>query len=226
LKQAAQKKSDRRPLAIQMSNRIREGLLIVIGAIALFLLVSFLTYNSSDPGWMGTGNKSHIVNWGGRVGAFLSDVLLSLFGYVAYLIPPLTVFAAWLALRPEPEVTAVPNREWILKAVGFGLIVASSCGLMNFGLSVHPHLPITAGGIVGDLIGNALLHTFNPIGGLLFLVTIFLCGVTLFSGLSWLGVIDFIGATILQWWEMLRKKPVTPLVPIKVVEKTEPTFFE
>ncbi|MES2217851.1 MAG: DNA translocase FtsK 4TM domain-containing protein [Pseudomonadota bacterium] len=228
MKQAAQKKSDRRPLAIQMSNRIREGLLIIMAAIALFLLVSFLTYNNSDPGWMGTGNKNHIVNWGGRVGAFLADVLLSLFGYVAYLLPPMTVFAAWLALRPEPLEKPVVNREWILKALGFGLIVASSCGLMNFGLAAHPHLPITAGGIIGDLMGNALLHTFNPIGGLLFLVTIFLCGVTLFSGLSWLGLIDFLGASFLRGWELARQKKAAsiPSVPIKVIEKTEPTFFE
>jgi DNA segregation ATPase FtsK/SpoIIIE, S-DNA-T family len=228
LKQAAQKKTSRRPLAIQMNNRIREGLLIIMSAIALFLLISFLTYNNTDPGWMGTGTKNHIVNWGGRVGAFLADVLLSLFGYVAYLLPPLTVFAAWLALRPERAEEPIPHHEWILKTLGFVLIVASTCGLMNFALGTHPHLPIAAGGIVGDLVGTALLHTFNPTGGLLFLVTIFLCGVTLFSGLSWLGVIDFIGAGIMRGWELARAKKaaVAPIVPVKVVEKTEPTFFE
>jgi S-DNA-T family DNA segregation ATPase FtsK/SpoIIIE len=229
LKQAAQKKTSRRPLAIQMNNRIREGLLIIMAAIALFLLISFLTYNNTDPGWMGTGSKNHIINWGGRVGAFLSDVLLSLFGYVAYLIPPLTVFAAWLALRPEQEEDPVPRYEWILKTLGFGLIVASTCGLMNFALDIHPHLPIRAGGIVGDLIGTALLHTFNPTGGLLFLVTIFLCGVTLFSGLSWLGLIDFIGASIMRGWELAwqKKAEMKPtIVPVKTEEKAEPTLFQ
>jgi S-DNA-T family DNA segregation ATPase FtsK/SpoIIIE len=232
LKQAAQKKSGRRPLAIQMNHRIREGLLIIMAAIALFLFVSFVSFNNSDPGWMGTGNKNHIVNWGGRVGAFLADVLLSLFGYIAYLLPPLTIFAAWLALRPEPEVASEKNNEWILKTLGFVLIVISSCGLMNFGLSSHAYLPINSGGILGDLIGTKLLHTFNPLGGLLFLVTIFLCGVTLFSGLSWLGVIDFIGAKIIHWWELAWQKKATlikpPVAPVRVIEKEkqEPTLFE
>jgi DNA segregation ATPase FtsK/SpoIIIE, S-DNA-T family len=230
LKQATQKKPERRPLAIQMGNRIREGLLIIAAATALFLLVSFVSYSSADPGWMGTGAKNHIANWGGRVGAFLADVLLSLFGYIAYLLPPLTVFAAWLGLLPEPAEHKPQKHEWILKGLGFCLIVFSMCGLMNFTFETHAHLPITAGGILGDVIGRALLHTFNPLGGLLFLVTIFLCGVTLFSGLSWLGVIDFIGAKVMRLWEVLQQRKAkiatTPVVTVKPVIKEEPTLFE
>ena len=241
MKQAAQKNKSRRPLAIQMNNRIREGLLIVMAALALFLFAAFLSYTNVDPGWMGTGSKNHISNWGGRVGAFLADVLLSLFGYVAYLVPPLTIFAAWLALYPDADDANPPatHREWLLKTLGFMLIVGSSCGLMSFCFtSTHPHLPVAAGGIAGELLGNALLQTFNPLGGLLFLVTIFLCGVTLFSGLSWLGVIDFIGAKVLRWWEQVQLKraakvALAPSVPVvsapkaaPVAAKQEPTLFE
>jgi S-DNA-T family DNA segregation ATPase FtsK/SpoIIIE len=232
LKQATQKKPERRPLAIQMGNRIREGLLIIAAAIALFLLVSFVSYVNTDPGWMGTGTKNHIANWGGRVGAFLADILLSLFGYIAYLIPPLTVFAAWLGIVHAPAQENTQKHEWILKGLGFCLIVLSLCGLMNFSFTSHAHLPISSGGILGDLIGHAVLHTFNPLGGTLFLVTIFLCGVTLFSGLSWLGLIDFIGAKVMQLWETLRqqRKATVASAPVvttpKPVQKEEPTLFE
>jgi S-DNA-T family DNA segregation ATPase FtsK/SpoIIIE len=238
LKHAAQKKTARRPLAIKMVHRIREGLLIVSIALGLFLLVSFLSFHATDPGWLGTGMKNHILNWGGRVGAFLADIFLSLFGYIAYLVPPLTVFAAWLGLRPEEDARDISSKDWIFKTMGFLLIVLSSCGLMNYILPGHAaHLPIASGGIIGDLLGTALLHTFNPIGGSLVLITIFLCGVTLFSGLSWLGLIDFVGASVIRFWEIMReKKPLTPVkseIPVQSYkpdkaappEKKEPNFL-
>src|SRR5438045_3932689 len=103
LKQATQNKPGRRPLAIQMGHRIREGLFIISIATALFLLVAFVSYHAADPGWLGTGTKNTIANWGGRVGAFLADVLLSLFGYIAYLFPPLMVFATWVGMQAKTD---------------------------------------------------------------------------------------------------------------------------
>lgn len=207
MKQATQNKPSRRPLAVQMAHRLREGLLIISAATALFLLVSFISYHNTDPGWLGTGVKKEIANWGGRVGAFLADVFLSLFGYIAYLLPPLTVFAAWLGVQPEPKEVLGEKHDLILKSIGFIFIILSMCGLANFGLPSHPvHLPISSGGIIGDLIGRSLLQTLNPIGGLLLLITVFLCGVTLFSGFSWIGFIDFIGAGIMKGWEHVRQK--------------------
>jgi S-DNA-T family DNA segregation ATPase FtsK/SpoIIIE len=231
LKQATQNKPSRRPLAIQMGHRIREGVLIISAATALFLLVSFLTYHNTDPGWMGTGVKKNIVNWGGRVGAFLADVFLSLFGYIAYLLPPLTVFAAWLGVQPEKAEPAVEKSDTFLKGLGFVFIVLSTAGIANFALPAHvAHLPVSSGGILGDLIGNALMHTFNPIGGLLLLVTIFLCGVTLFSGFSWLGLIDFIGAKAVSLWQRLvQKKPsvvTAPSIPVVVAKPAVPANKE
>jgi S-DNA-T family DNA segregation ATPase FtsK/SpoIIIE len=239
LKQATHNKPSRRPLAVQMGYRIREGLLILSAATALFLLVSFFTYHNTDPGWMGTGLKNNIANWGGRVGAFLADVLLSLFGVVAYLYPPLMVFASWAGLQNR-EVSGAPKGDSFLKGFGFILIIICSCGLANFLLPAHGfHLPTTAGGIFGDVIGASLTHTFNPTGGMLFLVALMLCGITLFTGFSWLGLIDFIGASVHRQWDKFRlKNPVpeetfpklvkTPKTPIPasptIMEKIEARF--
>ncbi|MDR3477712.1 MAG: DNA translocase FtsK 4TM domain-containing protein [Gammaproteobacteria bacterium] len=217
-----------------MGHRIREGLLIISAATALFLLVAFVSYHSSDPGWLGTGSKNNIANWGGRVGAFLSDVFLSLFGYIAYLFPPLMVFAAWVGVHAKPGEEEVEASELIFKGLGFLLIIISCCGLANFGLQHVDHLPTTAGGIFGDVISANLTHTFNPIGSLLLLITTFLCGITLFTGFSWLGLIDIIGANVIRLWEsfQLKKATVAPLPVEKPTvvkaskERTEPTLFE
>jgi S-DNA-T family DNA segregation ATPase FtsK/SpoIIIE len=238
LKQATQNKPNRRPLAVQMGHRVREGLLIISAASALFLLVSFISYHNTDPGWLGTGIKNHIANWGGRVGAFLADVLLSLFGYVAYLFPPLMVFVCWVSVQSRDE-SKQTKTEGVLKWLGFLLIIACACGLANFLLPARGfHLPTTSGGIAGDLIGSSLLHTFNPLGGLLFLVALMLCGITLFTGFSWLGLIDFIGASVMLMIDKIsakiRLQPslATPTqLPLKAETKKtdkerEPTFFE
>lgn len=241
MKQASQKKPEGRPSAMKMGHRLREGLLIITLAAALFLLAAFLSYHSTDPGWMGTGSKNTIANWGGRVGAFLSDVFLSLFGFVAFLFPPLMIFAAWVGARKTTEEQPEKNSEWIIKGLGFVLIIIGCSGLANIGLPRLSHLPTTPGGILGDLIGNAMTATFNPVGSGLLLVTILLCGVTLFSGFSWLGLIDSIGAHVIRMWERFQLKRVTvPAVDEEAVQETkkeikpakeikerkEPTLFE
>jgi DNA segregation ATPase FtsK/SpoIIIE, S-DNA-T family len=70
-----------------VARRLKEGILIVLVAIALVILIALLSYDPADPGWSHTGGGGHISNKGGPVGAWLADVLLYLFGYSAYLLP-------------------------------------------------------------------------------------------------------------------------------------------
>jgi S-DNA-T family DNA segregation ATPase FtsK/SpoIIIE len=177
-----------------MNYRLREGLLIISAALAIFLIVSFGTYHSNDPGWLSTGLGSKVLNWGGRVGAFLADVLLSIFGFVAYLLPPIIVFAAWLGVRDHQEDHVFRINEFVFKLIGFILIVVSCCGLMALNNQYHSiHLPVSPGGILGDVIASGFTHIVNLTGSALFLLTALLCGITLFTGFSWLGLIDVVG---------------------------------
>lgn len=223
MKQATQNKSNSRPLAIQMGHRLREGLFILATTVALFMVVSFVSYHSSDPGWLGTGTKSVIANWGGRVGAFLSDVFLSFFGYTAYFFPPLMVFAAWLGFEKNEKETTIHPTDLIFKGIGFISIILSISGLAHFGLQQHAaNMPIASGGILGDLIGSTLTQIFNPVGGFLFLIAIFLCGITLFTGFSWLGLVSHLRVQLLNYMTALKaaKAEQSKLVP--PTEKTEP----
>lgn len=206
MKQAAQK-TPHRPIAIHMSRRIREGILLVTIAIALFLLVSFSSYHGSDPGWSNTGDASNVLNWGGKVGAWMADVFLSLFGFMTYLFPPLIVFAAWVGVQEERSTDDMSKvSDVFFKTLGFVLIMASGCGLATLSLKWHfIHMPASSGGIMGDLMAVGLTHTLNPIGGMLFLITALLCGVTLFTGFSWIGLIDILGRFVFQCAEPLRQ---------------------
>lgn len=215
MKQASQKRPIRRPLAIQMGHRVREGVFIISIAVALFFLVSFVSFSPVDPGWSSTGVGHIIHNWGGRAGAFCADVFLSLFGYIAFLLPPLVVFATWIATRDRTEKDEPSSAETVFKTLGFIFIVISCCGIAAI-YAKHSFLPLPAstGGIMGYLTATGLTRVFNIAGCTLFLVTGILCGITLFTGFSWLGLVDIVGWRTTQLVNYVRqlkfKKPVTP----------------
>src|SRR3990167_9294972 len=112
-KQAMDNKK-RRPLSVQMRHRLREGFFLVSVACAIFLLISLITYHTQDPGWSSTGFGPKVANWGGRVGAWIGDIFLSLFGLVAYLFPFLILLSSWLGLEEHQEVSSHKKREWLL----------------------------------------------------------------------------------------------------------------
>lgn len=210
MRQALQKQPSRRPLAIQMGNRLREGIFILSIAMALFLFVSFGSYHAMDPGWSNTGSGHIVLNWGGRAGGFFADIFLSLFGFIAYLLPVMIVFVSWTSIRHQGEKTSTTPGELAFKVMGFILIVLSNCGLAVLCMKHGASLPASAGGIIGDVIGKSLIHVFNLSGALLFLWTALLCGITLFTGFSWLGLVDAIGFHIARFfpivWNVIREK--------------------
>lgn len=195
----------RTPLSPQMRHRLREGLFLASVACAVFLFISLVTYHGSDPGWSSTGLGKKVANWGGRVGAWIADIFLSLFGLVAYLFPFLMVLSSWLAVQ-EPVEQPKKSHEWIIKSLGWFFLITSCCGLVSFYFATKAHLPAAAGGIIGDLLGRSLSLLFNKTGSTLLFVTTLLCGITLVTGLSWLWVVEAIGERANQCWAYIQAK--------------------
>lgn len=196
----------RGPISSQMRQRLHEGLFLVSIACAIFLLISLLTYHPTDPGWSSTGLQNRAENWGGRVGAWFADVFLSLFGVVAFLFPILIFFSSWLRVREKNLVAEKNSREWIYKSMGWVLAIASSCALVSFYYHTKAALPAGSGGIFGDLLGDGLSALFNVTGSTLISITMWLCGITLVTGLSWLGLIELIGDAANRLLVYLKKR--------------------
>jgi S-DNA-T family DNA segregation ATPase FtsK/SpoIIIE len=172
--------------------------LIVLVAIALVILIALLSYDPADPGWSHTGGGGHISNKGGPVGAWLADVLLYLFGYSAYLLPFVIASIGWL-LYKDP-ITQGRTGLFIFdyfhlftRSVGFLLTILMGCGLAWIHLKGGMDLPHRAGGIVGDVVGREVISMLGPLGGTLLMIGLFLTGVTLSTGLSWLWLMDTTG---------------------------------
>ena len=171
---------------------VREASLYLLGALALYLFLSLASYRASDPGLLNSGVDDTVRNAGGRLGAWIADLLFNLFGYVAWLLPVMAGFAAWRVFRERRDDDALAdNRHRVLAWSGFTAAVVGAAGLAHLHLSSG--MPFESGGIVGRWIGSGFANAASFTGATLFLFALFLGGVTLFTGLSWLRMMDRVG---------------------------------
>jgi DNA segregation ATPase FtsK/SpoIIIE, S-DNA-T family len=187
---------------------LRESALWVFGALALILLVSLATYDSADPAFSSTGQSGPISNLIGPFGAWLSDVFFVLFGGPAFLFPVMLVFAGWTLFQERRSAEPFDRRTSALRSTGFVLALASSCGLATLHFDAGS-LPFTAGGQVGSLVGNGLAAVSSPLGATLLLLAVWLGSVSLFTGISWLDVMDRIGHGVLSAIDWAKERSST-----------------
>ena len=204
----ATKKSAKQPLPVAHLRRgLRESALFVVGAIAIYMMISLLSYDAGDPGWSFSGNTDRVTNTGGRFGAWFSSVFLVYFGYLAYLFPLLVAYAAWRLYRGRSGESAPDMRHTLFISIGFVLTVAAGCGIATLHFSAEPSaLPANPGGILGDIVSNSLVASFSFVGTTLFLLALFLTGVSLFTGLSWLTLMDRVGRGVCEAAVRLRDR--------------------
>ncbi len=213
-----QSQLDKLAAALTLRQRLREVLCLCLGAFSVFMLLALITFNPADPGWSGRGDTIKIANSAGQFGAWLSDIILYIFGYMGFSVPLLLGLMSFITFRHRRE-------EWhlyavglmTLKVVGIALIFVAGCGFSSLYLPVaHGWIPFTAGGVIGNILDVSLESHFNAVGSALILLTSFLIGITTTTGLSWLRFADIIGAKVLALWrELLSKFKRSDLEEIK-----------
>jgi DNA segregation ATPase FtsK/SpoIIIE, S-DNA-T family len=184
-------------MGLSVGRAAREGVLWVSWALALILLWALVSYDAADPGFASTGSGRGISNAAGPVGAWLSSFLYVLFGHAAYLFPVLLAGAGWLALKSRASSELPAGRVIGLRIGGFLVMLATSCGLATMHFAGNG-LPETAGGILGQLAGLGLASVLSFLGATLLLLALWLAGVSMFTGVSWLAVMDRVGRMTLS----------------------------
>ncbi|WP_287817164.1 DNA translocase FtsK 4TM domain-containing protein, partial [Idiomarina sp.] len=176
--------------------RVLEAGLLISGALAIFIFLSLVSFNPADPSWSQTGYEGSIHNAGGAVGAWVADVLLFAFGFVAYLIPFGFVGVGYLLFRKTYQLLEMDYLAVSLRMIGamLALIGASALSSINFDDIYY----FSAGGVIGDVIAVSLLPYLNFVGTTLLLLTFFFTGVTLVTGISWLQVADKLGEWVID----------------------------
>lgn len=189
-----EQKQPQKIIALSANHRLREGLIIILLAIGAYLLVAFVTYHSSDPGWSSSGQSGFVANAGGKIGAWFADVFLYVFGYIAYLFPLMLLVSAWFVLCSRMYDIEFTWRHFSLRTIGFLLTLAAGCSLANFWwFGKYAGLPGNAGGILGNLIEASLTNMLNNAGTILILIAFGLIGITLFVGVSWFNLFTMLG---------------------------------
>ncbi len=190
-------KAEKAPPSPRRQRLMRDIAMILIAPLLLYLLASLLTYSPSDPGFSHSGSlTAPLHNVGGLVGAKIADGVLFLTGYVAFVLPIILGFIAWIALfGMDADGDGDADLGPALRLVGIVGFLVSATGLLHLRAAAPDYFPAGSGGILGSLVGNSLLKGFGPMGANLFTLALFLVSVTLATGLSWLTVMDKLG----QW---------------------------
>lgn len=188
-------------VGISLVRGLRESAFVAYLSLSLFILVSLVSFNLEDPGWIHGGNVEEISNSCGTIGAWLSDFLLTIFGLTAYLIPVLLIITGYKVMRGDSEgqdFTPAGIIDSILGWAGLVIALAASSALLDLHLINPPLLlPDTSGGILGSETVNLLGRSFGNLGTTILLTTLFLTGASLFTGLTLLGILDVFGSVAL-----------------------------
>jgi S-DNA-T family DNA segregation ATPase FtsK/SpoIIIE len=194
-------------LSPRMARLLRESWWLLVAASFLYLALTLVTYTKTDPAWSTTGVGGAIANRGGVVGAWLSDLLLYLFGVSAWWWVAGGIALVVLGYRRVVHPDREHEHPLVLAALGFVLVLLSSASLEAIRMWRLPaSLPLAPGGALGDALGEALARGVGFNGATLLLLAFFAVGTSLLFGISWLRVMERIGAAVEALFMRLRAR--------------------
>lgn len=185
---------------------VRETIWLSLGLVGFYLALILLTYDKEDPSWTHAASDTNFVsNAGGLVGAWTSDILLSVFGMSAWWLLVAVFYSVWLMYDRMGDED-VDSHDWWLNGVGFLFLIASSCAIEAghlFNLSAH--FPIKQGGVLGVGLDNMLQNMFGYAGSTMLLLVVFATSFSLFTGWSLMVMMEGLGDRVLRFidWSII-----------------------
>ena len=186
---------------IKLNRLILDSWLIVQGFFGIFVLLALISYSLKDPGWTSqtftsglVDNTKEISNFVGSWGAYLSDFLLTVFGYMSYILP---YWLLWPLIRhffiPKNSIPFSDAYSGLLGLKVFGWILVVVSGSTLFSIILEPgfsYLPQEGGGLIGSKISSLTLGPLSTVGSGLLFISLVLLGLTLSLEVSWANLIS------------------------------------
>ncbi|MBX3661234.1 MAG: DNA translocase FtsK 4TM domain-containing protein [Burkholderiales bacterium] len=195
---STQAKAAPNPLPPKLAALVRESWWLAFLAGALYLLLVLFTFRKGDPGWSHSVATEQVGNAGGLIGAYVADLMLFMFGLSAYWWVVLCAALVRWSFRRIEAVPETDRRSQVVMLIGFLVLLAASSGIESLRLhSLSAALPGDPGGVLGALAGNGLAAVAGFTGATLLLLVLLAAGFSLFTGVSWLTVIERVG----EWSE-------------------------
>ena len=185
--------------------RLLEVGLILFSGLALFTLLALLSFDPADSNWSQTGYQNTVNNYTGPIGAWLSDLLLLYFGWIAYLVPFMIAGAGFLLFKRFHNLLQLDYLILGLRLIGIVLTLISAAAICS--LNFNDIFYFSSGGVVGDIVSHSLMPHLNFIGTTLLLLCGFATGLTFMTGISWLCVADALGAMCFWFVRQLTSIP-------------------
>ncbi|MBP7881547.1 MAG: DNA translocase FtsK 4TM domain-containing protein, partial [Candidatus Methylopumilus sp.] len=187
---------------------VREAWWLFFSVLGVYLALILLTYYVNDPSWFNaTSSQDDIHNAGGALGAKLSAVLLSLFGFSAWWWVVFAFYALWLVYLRLDVVGQSKKPLLFLNFLGFGMVLVASAA-MEFGHIVKSPatLPLNSGGMIGAVVDGLMRQSLGFVGSTLILLFTIAAGFSLFTGWSWILIIEKLGGGVINTYQFVKTK--------------------
>lgn len=187
---------------------VREAWWLFFSVLGIYLALILLTYYVNDPSWFNaTSSQDDIHNAGGALGAKLSAVLLSLFGFSAWWWVVFAFYALWLVYLRLDVVGQSKKPLLFLNFLGFGMVLVASAA-MEFGhlVKLPATLPLNSGGMIGAVVDGLMRQSLGFVGSTLILLFTIAAGFSLFTGWSWILIIEKLGGGVINTYEFVKTK--------------------
>ncbi|MEY2631798.1 MAG: hypothetical protein RIR00_452 [Pseudomonadota bacterium] len=174
---------------------------LLLGAVGVFLALALWGFDRGDPGWSHSVSHGQLHNPAGSFGAWLSDLLLYLFGVSAWWWVALIVLFVWWGYRSLDSEKAgeqpLNRRSLPLALTGFAMVLICSAALEALRFYSHKAgLPLQPGGMLGLELGGWLSRTLGYTGATLFFLLGIAVGWSILTGMSWLLAAERVGGVL------------------------------
>ena len=186
----------------------KEAWWLFFAAIGIYLVLILASYYHDDPSWTHSASEHAIVhNAGGTLGALLSDMLLYIFGFSAWWFAVFAFYAIWLVYLRLDVVAQGRKPLLFLNFFGFGLLLLSS-SCLEYGHVMHipATLPQDAGGVIGNIFDTILREALGFVGSTLVLLFAMAAGFSLFTGWSWILIVEKLGSGLIGSYQFILNK--------------------
>jgi S-DNA-T family DNA segregation ATPase FtsK/SpoIIIE len=186
----------------KLDRRAKEITALCLFGLALLLLLSLVTYNSSDPTlFTASSGQRSVQNAVGIVGANLAAILLVAVGVSAYWLPAFLLFGALGLFLPR----AISRP--LLLATGCTLLVIASSGLAALywpALRLWGEPLPGSGGILGLVLKKYLQYYLKPTGAYLLLWLVAIMAILLATPISLARTAFALNAVFTRLWQTLQ----------------------
>ncbi len=151
--------------------RLLETGLIVSTAAAIFMLCALISFDPADPAWTQSGEYVKVNNITGAAGAWLADIMLLSFGWLAFLIPAALQFLGYLLFKKPHKLLQLDYTTLGLRLIGATLFITSASAISS--INFDDIYNFSSGGVVGDVVAGAMMPAFNFTGTSILLLCFF-----------------------------------------------------